>query len=534
MTNTKASLGQGLVAGLALAMMSMTSAAQTPQYDLIIRNGRVLDGTGVPWRYADVAIRGDRIAAVGTLPAQATAERTIDATGLYVTPGFIDPHSHAGEGLGTAELAPAVPILHQGITTLAINPDGGGPAQLGPQLDTIRQHGPGVNVVPLIGHNAVRTAVMDRADRAPTAEEQQRMEQHVREAMELGAFGLSSGPFYVPGKYSTTPELVGLAKVAAQYPGAFHTSHIRDESNYDVGVESAVSELIQVSREARLPGIVTHIKVLGPQVWGQSAKIIDLIESARAEGLEIWADQYAYEASGSGLQPALVPGWAQEGGAQALAKRLRDRRQRARIREGMLENLERRGGAHAVMIRNYPPDQSRQGNRLDELAQELGQEPVDVAIDMLINGGAPIVSFNMSEQDIEAFMRQRWTMTCTDGGLSAFGSGVEHPRAYGAFPRKIRRYSLDRNVIPLEQAIHSSTGLTATVLGITDRGFLRPGAFADVLVFDPQTFADQATYEKPDAYATGVRYLTVNGRLAIDGGNITEQRAGRVLLRERN
>ena len=519
-------------AGLAIVLPSTAAqAAEAASFDVIIRDGRVLDGTGMPWRKADIGISGDRIVAVGHIPLDAKAARIINAAGKYVTPGFIDAHSHSVPGLSMAPLAGAVPILYQGITTVLINPDGGGPADLAPLLSAIEKHTPGVNVIPTIGHNGVRSAVMGRDDRAPTSAELQRMKDFVRKAMDEGAFGFSSGPFYIPGKYSKTDELVALAKVAAAYPGAFHTSHIRDEASYDVGVVNATKELIEVSRQAKLPGIVTHIKTLGPSVWGKSKDVIEVINAARAEGLEIWADQYAYAASGSGLQPSLVPGWAQAGGQAEMAKRLKDPEQRAQIRKEMINNMERRGGANAMMIRSFPPDPSLQGKRLDEIARMKLQDPVDTAIDMLIQGGAPIVSFNMNEKDVEAFMKQPWTMTCTDGGLSEFGSGEEHPRAYGAFPRKISRYVFERNVISLEQAIHSSTGLTATVLGVRDRGFLREGAYADVLIFDAAKFRDVATYEAPDAYSEGVDYLLVNGKLAIDGGKVTSDRHGRVLRR---
>jgi N-acyl-D-amino-acid deacylase len=245
------------------------------------------------------------------VPPDTFAKTVVNATGKYITPGFIDTHSHAAPGITTPELAPALSILTQGITTVLINPDGGGPADIRSEVAEIERNVPGVNVVPQIGHNAVRTAVMGMADRKATPEQQQRMVQLVREAMQFGAGGLSSGPFYVPGKYSDTEEIVGLAKVAAQFPGAWYTSHIRDESNYNVGLLNAVDEVIRISREAHLPGIVDHIKALGPEVWGQSKDVIAHIEAARAAGVEVWADQYPYVASGSGLQPALVPGWAQ-------------------------------------------------------------------------------------------------------------------------------------------------------------------------------------------------------------------------------
>ena len=515
------------------ALLATTAPALAQHYDVLIRGGTLYDGSGGPARTADVAITGDRIAAVGSIPDSATATTLIDAAGRIVAPGFIDPHSHAAPNIQTKELAAALPMLHQGITTLAINPDGGGPAELGQQIADLKTHIPGVNVIPLIGHNAVRRAVMGDVARLATADEQAKMEGLVTAAMAAGAYGLSGGPFYIPGKYSNTAEIVELAKAAARFPGAFYISHVRDEGNYDIGVVAAVDEVITVAREAKIPGVVTHIKVLGPQVWGKSADVIATIEKARAEGLEIWADQYPYTASGSSLMTSLVPGWAQEGGAAALAKRLQDPAMRAKIRAGMVPNLERRAGAHALMIRSFAPDPSLEGNRLDEVGRIKGMDPLDAAIEMLIAGGAPTISFNMSDADVEAFMRQPWTMTSTDGGLPHFGKTSEHPRAYGAFPRKLRRYVLDKPVIPMAQAIHAATGLPAKILGVPDRGLLREGAFADVIVFDPETIRDLATYERPHAYSVGVDYVFVNGKAALAKGKPTTDRHGRVLLRPR-
>ncbi|HEY0745329.1 MAG TPA: amidohydrolase family protein [Steroidobacteraceae bacterium] len=534
MTKIMFGLSSVLTALLMSFSVGANPAPSLDQYDVVIRGGRVFDGTGNPWRYADLAIKGDRIVVVGFVPADAIAKTIVDAKGKYVAPGFIDAHSHAAPGITTKELAPAASILTQGITTALINPDGGGPADLRPEVAAIEENVPGINVIPQIGHNAVRTAVMGVADRKPTPDEQRRMEELVREAMQYGAGGLSSGPFYVPGKYSDTEEIVGLAKIAALFPGAWYTSHIRDESNYEVGLLGAVDEVIRISREAKLPGIVDHIKALGPGVWGKSKEVIDHINAARAEGLEIWADQYPYEASGSALQPSLVPGWAQEGGGQSLAKRLQDPQQRSRIRAEMVDNLARRGGANSIMISHYSPDPSLEGKRLDEIAKQRRQDPLDTAIDMLIKGGAAIVSFNMKEADIEAFMQQPWTMTCTDGALVKFGEGSEHPRAYGSYPRKLRRYVLERHVITMEQAIHSMTGLAAAAFRIKDRGELRVGAFADVLVIDPKTVTDVATYERPHAYSKGMDYVFVNGKAAIAGGKLEPGRFGRVILRGGN
>lgn len=512
--------------------MALPGAALAEDFDILIKGGVVVDGSGAPRFDADVAIRGDRIVFVGEVPADATADKVIDATGRIIAPGFIDPHSHAAPGIETAELAAAEPILYQGITTVMINPDGGGPADLKPQIDNINRIKPGVNVVPTIGHNGVRRAVMQTDDRSPTDAEQAEMERLVRAAMEAGAFGLSTGPFYVPGKYSTTEELVGLARVAAEFPNSFHISHIRDESSYDVGVIGAIEEVIRITRETGLPGVVTHMKMLGPQVWGKSKDAIRIINAARAEGLEIWADQYPYSASGTGLQAALVPGWAQAGGEAAMIERLEDAEQLKEIRPEMAQNLERRAGPNAVMIRDYPPAPEYVGKRLDNISSLREEEPLDTAIEMLKNGGAPIISFNMYERDLEAIMRQPWTMTSSDGSLVTPGKSLNHPRAYGAFPRKIKRYVLDSGILTLEQAIHSSSGLTASVFSIEDRGLIRTGHFADILVINLDTVSDRATYQNPEVLSEGMDYVIVNGKTAIDAGKLVPSRSGRVLLRD--
>lgn len=505
--------------------------AAAADYDLLIRGGRVLDGTGAPWFAADVGIRGDRIAAVGRL-AGATAGRVIEAAGLYVAPGFIDGHTHAGPALARAETAAAGPLLAQGITTVFVNHDGGGPGDLAAQRRAIEAQRPGVNVAQLIGHNAVRTDVLGLRDVAPTAAQQERMNALVRRGFEAGAFGLSAGPFYTPGNFSKTEEHIALARVAAEYDG-FYTSHVRDESDYTVGVVAAVDEVIQVAREARLPGIVTHLKVLGPGVWGKSADIIARIEAARAAGVELYADQYPYEASATGLAAALVPAWAQEGGSGALKARLANPEQRARIRREMIVNLARRAGAANIQIRTFAPDRSLEGQRLDALARARLAEPVDVAIDLIAAGSVSIVSFNMQESDIRAFMVQPWTMTCSDGELVALGEGVPHPRSYGPYSRKLRKYVVEEKVLTLERAIHSMTGLPAAVFRVRGRGEIRPGAFADVVVFDLAAVRDRATYEKPHQLSEGMRFALVNGQVALADGHPSPSRAGRVLRRER-
>ncbi len=510
---------------------SSLALLRAENFDVLIRGGRVLDGTGAPWVAADIGIIADRIVAVGRLSG-ATAKRVVEAGSLYVAPGFIDGHTHAGPALARPETAAAEPLLTQGITTAFLNPDGGGPTDLAAQAAAIVQQRPGVNVAQLIGHNSVRSAVLGTADRAPDAAELEKMRSLVRRGFEAGAFGLSAGPFYVPGTFSKTEEHIALARVAAEFDG-FYTSHVRDEADYNVGVVAAVDEVIRIAREARLPGIVTHIKVLGPRVWGQSAEIIRRINAARADGVEMFADQYPYEASATALTPALVPAWAQEGGAGALQARLASPEQRPRIRREMLENLERRAGAANIQIRTHRADPSLEGQRLDAIARTRLLEPVDAAIALIEAGGASIVSFNMQENDIRAFMVQPWTMTCSDGELVAFGEGVPHPRSYGPFARKVRRYVVEEKVLTLEQAIHSMTGLPATVFRVRERGVIRPGAFADLVVFDLAAMRDRATYTQPHQLSEGMRFVFVNGLPSLVDGRLTETRSGRVLLRVR-
>ncbi len=508
-------------------LLALTACAPDP-YDTILRGGRVLDGAGGPVREADVGIRDGLIAAVGDLEG-AAAGTILDVAGLYVSPGFIDTHSHAGPGLATEELSHGEPLLAQGLTTVVVNPDGGGPVDLAGQRAELEEHGLGVNVALLVGHGSVRRRVLSSDDRAPTDAELDEMREHVRAAMEAGAWGLSSGTFYTPGSYSENSELIELARVAAGF-GGIYTSHIRDESNYTIGVVAAVEEVIDVSRQTGITGVVTHIKALGPPVWGSSVAIVERIEAARAEGLSVYADQYPYLASATGLSSALLPRWSQAGGSEAFAARVADPETRARIREAMVENLARRGGADRIQFRRFSEDPSIEGRLLSDVAAERGEDPVDTALQLIVQGGPSIVSFNMSEEDLLRFMTREWTMTSSDGGLPRFGEGVPHPRSYGAFPRKIGRYVFEEGVMTLEAAVRTMTSLPAEVMGMEDRGRIEEGMVADLVVFS-EHFRDLATFTEPHQLSAGVVHLFVGGEAAIRNSGFTGVRAGRVLAR---
>ena len=519
-------LGPLLALVLALATASTT---QAQSYDVIIRNGRLIDGTGNPWFRADVALDGDRIAAIGDLGA-ATAGREINATGLYVTPGFIDAHSHAGPGLATVGLSHAEPLLVQGLTTVVINPDGGGPVDvdLARQRGELLRDGLGVNVAQLVSHGSIRRLILGAEDRAPTAEELGEMRGLVRRGMEEGAFGLSSGTFYVPGSYSDPEEMVELAKVVAAFGGAY-TSHIHDETDYSVGLVAAVDEVIDVARRAGIPSVITHVKALGPRVWGFGAAITQRIEAARQDGIEVYTDQYPYAASSTGLGAALLPRWSQAGGNDSLMARFDRPGVMADIRTAMVESLDRRGGADRIQFRRVRFDESIEGRLLSDLASERGEDPIDTAIDLLRRGDVSIISYNMHDDDVRTLMTPSWNMTASDGGLVPWMEGVPHPRSYGTFPRKIRQYVLEEGIVDLATAIRSMTGLPAQVLRISDRGVLRAGAYADVAVFDLALLNDPATFTEPHQLAEGMIEVFVNGEAALSSGKVTGTLAGRAL-----
>jgi N-acyl-D-amino-acid deacylase len=516
-------------------LLASTDARQAqPSFDVLIQNGRVMDGSGNPWLAADVGITGGVITAVGRLPG-ARAATVIDAAGRLVTPGFIDVHSHAAEGLVQPALRQGQPLLAQGVTTIVANPDGGGPADLAAQRATLEKGGIGPNVALLIGHATVRRAVIGGANRAPTAAELEQMRVLVRTAMGEGAFGLSSGLFYTPGSYATTEEVIALTQAAAE-GGGLYTSHIRDEGNYNIGVVAAVEEVIRIADEGHTIGIVSHAKALGPDNWGLGHAITHRLDSARARGVQVFVDQYPYEASSTGLGAALLPDGVAVPAAEHLANPERmTAEQRAvleRAEKVATENLRRRGGPAAIVIAHYRPDRSLEGKSLEQIAGERGQPPVRVALELIARQAPSIVSFNMSEDDIAEIMRQPYTMTSSDGGLVALGAGKPHPRNYGAFARKLSRYVRERGTVTLEHAIRSMTSLPATVFGMKDRGVIREGAAADILIFDPAKVVERSTYTDPHQLAEGMDYVLVGGHAVIADGKFTAALPGKVLRKK--
>ncbi|MGE0128666.1 MAG: prolyl oligopeptidase family serine peptidase [Blastocatellales bacterium] len=489
--------------------------------DLLIRGGSVIDGTGADAIKADVGIAGDRIVFIGDATKEnLQADRVVVADGLIVAPGFIDPHTHADDDLFDPKRGANLAFLTQGVTTVFIGSDGRSRIPLGKALQQLQTQGIGTNVASFVGHGAVRQAVMGMSDAAPTPEQLEKMKLLVRQGMDDGALGLSTGLYYAPGSYAKTEEVIELARVAAERGGAYDT-HQRDESSYTIGLLGSIEEVIRIGREARIPVHISHIKALGVDVWGQSTRAIEIINRARAEGVNVTANQYPYVASGTGLSAALLPRWAEAGGRQEMLKRIDDPAIRPKLIAEMERNLKRRGGANSLLIRGGV-DRSLVGKRLDEIAKSRGKSPVETALEIIKAGNAGVTSFNMTESDIENFMKQNWVMTGSDG------SGG-HPRKYGTYPRKLREYVLSRRVITMPRMIQASSLQVAKTFKLKDRGKLSPGYFADVIIFDEKTIADRSTYEKPEIVAEGVKYVIVNGKVAIDGGKYAGSLAGRAL-----
>lgn len=512
------------------ALAALLSALPVfPQYDVLISGGRLLDGAGNPWFFGDIAIQGDTIAAVGLLP-NATARLKIDARDLAVAPGFIDIHTHARRGI--FETPTAENCLRQGVTTVMEGPDGSSPLPLAPYLARLEKTSISVNFGLLVGQGSIREQVIGLENRRATPEEIQKMKELARQAMLDGAFGLSTGLFYVPGNYTPTEEVIELARVVAPL-GGVHISHMRNEAE---GILASVRETIQIGEKGGLPTQLTHHKIIGRENWGRSSETLRLVEEARARGVDVTIDQYPYTASSTGTA-ALFPQWAQAGGRKALLERLAAPEQREKIKAVIVRNIrEDRGGGDPknVVMASCSFDQSLAGKSLADLTAARGvpvtfENAADTAIEIQRRGGCSAVYHAISEEDVERILRYPFTMIASDGGIPVFGKEAPHPRSYGTFARVLGRYVRERRTLTLEEAVRRMTSLPAARLKVWDRGLLRPGMKADLVVFDPATIADKADFAKPHQYAVGVRHTLVNGTPALLDGTVTEKRPGRVL-----
>jgi N-acyl-D-aspartate/D-glutamate deacylase len=509
----------------ALALLTLLPAADPAvQADVVIRGATLYDGSGQPGKVGDLALKGDRIVGVGRF-AVAGTPKEIDGAGLVVAPGFIDLHTHSDNPLTKSETRGNVNYLMQGVTTVVTGNCGSGPTDVATYFKTLESGGVGSNVIHQVPHNSVRMKVMRNANRQPTADELKQMEELVDQGMRDGAWGLSTGLIYNPGAYAKTDELIALAKVAARH-GGHYASHIRNEGT---GVLEAVEEALTIGREAGLPVHVSHLKASGRKAWGKSGDIIGLIEQARKKGQAVTADQYPYEASSTSLRAMVVPPQFREGTDKEYLARLDDPKEGPRVHKAIVEALDGRQGGKALRVAYYPKRPAWQGKDLEAIAEQEKKPVLDVVLEIERNGGAQVVSFGMSEEDVRLIMKQPWVATASDGAAQLKTASVPHPRSYGCFPRKVGRYAIEDQVVTVEHAVRSASGLPADILKLPERGYLKVGYFADVVVFDPETFRDTATYDEPHQLAKGVRYLFVNGELAVKEGKPTGALAGKVL-----
>jgi N-acyl-D-amino-acid deacylase len=499
--------------------------------DLLLTGGSVLDGTGADAETRDVAVTGDRITFLGDAAAAGVQARdTVDVSGLVVTPGFIDMHSHAE--LDEAYGRPGTAFLFQGITTVAKGVDGDGDDQVAGHFAGWRERGIGVNAFTYVGHNTLRRAVMGMDDRAPTPEELDEMRAYVRRAMDQGAQGLSSGLFYLPGTYAATEEVVELNKVAAEYPGAIYDTHDRDlgAAYPSFGYLNSVAEGIRIGEEAGTKVIFSHFNPQGARNYGRAPQGAALIEEAQARGVDVRGAQHVYTATQSNLRSYTVPGWAAAGGDTAMVRRFDHPDTVAMIDAQTREMLGIRGGAEKLLFADPRPHLN--GKTLAQVAGEWRVSAPEAARRILREGNAAVMNLDLYDAENTRYLaRKSWMMTCTDGRDPGPGQAITHPRVFGAFTKKLKDFVVDDDVIGLPFAVRSMTGLAADFLGWTDRGYLREGYAADVTVLDLDRVQDMATYQDPQQYAQGTVHVLVNGAFAVRDGEATGALGGVPILR---
>jgi len=508
------------------------AASAAAEFDLLISGGRVIDGTGNPWFKADVAVKDGRVAEIGQV-SPSRAARIIDAKDLIVAPGFIDVHTHIESNI--LDLPAAENFLRMGVTSVITGNCGGSALPLGEWFTRLEQKGVSINVAALVGHNTVRRAGMNGDfDRPPTAEELQKMRELVDQAMRDGAIGLSTGLEYVPGTYARTDEIVELAKVAAKY-GGIYASHMRNE---DVDIEKSIDETLTVGAQSGCAVEISHFKVSSKSRWGASAVTIKMVEEARALGHQVTVDQYLYPASSTGIG-ILFPSWLFEGGDDKTRERLQDAATCDRVKREMIAKAMKGGfkDFSFAYVANHRANQSFNGKNIAEITKVVKQKAdvnsqAEQAIDLLLAGGAQMVLRKMSDQDVERIFKQPFTMVASDAGvIDAESASVPHPRGFGNNARVLGVYVRDKRLVGLEEAVRKMSSLPAQTFNLWDRGLLRPGMAADVVIFDEKTVADRATFERPKQYAAGIDYVIVNGQIVIEKGSYSGAKPGKILRR---
>jgi len=506
---------------LLLGVAALLLVSCSPSYDVVISGGLVYDGTGGAPYKSDIGVKDGQIKTIGQI--RISGNLNIDAEGLYVAPGFIDIHTHCDRGLQVDELKNAKNYLTQGVTTVVTGNCGGGTYRVEEFFSKLDSQGIGPNVIHLVGHGTIRSAVMGQEAREPTADDIEQVKKLIAQGTEGGAAGFSTGLFYAPGSFAKTEEIVELALTVKEYSGIY-ASHIRDESNYTIGLKESIKEAIAVGEQAGIPVEISHIKALGRPVWGQAAEVCAIIEGARERGVKVYADQYPYMASSTGLYAAVIPRWVQAGGE--MKNKLSDPELLPRIKKEIAENIDRRGGPESLVVVSFPKNRDFAGKNLLEISRMMKKPVVETALYLVLNGSPSVISFNMTESDLEYFMKRPYVMTGSDGNIQIPGRSFPHPRSYGTFTRKIRKYVIGDEWITMEQAIRAATGLPAEVLGLDDRGRLKKGFAADIVVFDPDEISDKATYENPHQYSVGIRFLVINGEIVIEDGSYNGKLAG--------
>ena len=492
--------------------------------DILLTGATIYDGTGGAPVRGDVAMRGDRIVAVGSFEVERVVWE-IDCRQLVIAPGFIDLHTHSDEPIASGQARANVNYLIQGSTTVVTGNCGSGPADVGAFYEKVKALGAGTNVVHLLPQGALRKQVMGTEQRSASPEELAAMKKLVAKAMNDGAWGMSTGLIYVPSSYADTDELVELAKVVAAHRGIY-VSHIRNEGT---GLLEAVEEALEIGRRAQVPVHISHFKSAGRGAWGLVRRAVERIEQARAAGQRVTADQYPYIGSSTSLDAMLIPTWARAGTRKAMVARLDDPEAGPKMVDAIAAALQRRDNGQALQVASFATRRDWQGKNLAEIAAAEKKTPLEIALEIVRHGGASMVNFCMNEDDVRYVMQRPWVATASDGRAYLPAGDRPHPRSYGAFARKIGYYAIRQNVLPLGQAIRSASGLPADILGLPDRGYIKTGAFADVVVFDPKQYIDRATFDAPHRYAAGVRYVFVNGQPAVFEGIPTGALAGRAL-----